>query len=222
MTRPSRRRLALVGVVVAAGLVAGCAQPAAPVSADLPEAGELHAQVVAAVAAEDWAAARSSLDALVEVSEAARADGVLDDARADLVVSAAEALAAGLPSEEPAAPATPGEEEPAEETSGDDPAEEQPGGREPEDEQPPADEPARDPEPAPQQDGTGGQDEDGSQDDGDDGGDEDGDGDDGADDGDGDGADDDGADDADTSPGNSGENRNDGNNRSSRSNGNGS
>lgn len=105
-----RRRWA-VALLAGVLALAACGQQAPPAAA-VPELADLQAQVAQAVQDEDWEAARSVLDDLVAVAEAAGASGTLPPHQVDDVVTAAEGLAVTLPTPEPEPPTTP-EPEPA-------------------------------------------------------------------------------------------------------------
>jgi hypothetical protein len=95
-----RRRwaVALLAGVLALSACGGQVPP----STAVPELGLLQQQVEQAVIAEDWDTARSGLDELVALAEAARGDGRLPATQVDDVVDAATGLAGTFP--EPASP----------------------------------------------------------------------------------------------------------------------
>jgi outer membrane biosynthesis protein TonB len=94
-----RRRWA-VSLLAGVLALAACGQQSPPAAA-VPELADLQAQVAQAVQDEDWEAARTVLDDLVAVAEAAGASGALPPAQVDDVVTAAEGLAVTLPEPEP-------------------------------------------------------------------------------------------------------------------------
>ncbi len=94
---PARRWAALALVAV---LAAGCGGDSTPADA-APELAEQLARVDRAVAAGDEARIRERVESLVTATEAVRDSGRLDDEEADRILTAADALLARLPAEEP-------------------------------------------------------------------------------------------------------------------------
>ena len=97
ISNPARRlaALALTGM-----LLAGCGSETAPADS-APELAEQLTRIDRAVAAGDEARIRQRVEALVTATESARDAGRLDDAQADRILAAADALLARLPAEEP-------------------------------------------------------------------------------------------------------------------------
>lgn len=93
---PLRRRWALA--LLAGVLLSACVADGAP-SATVPELRAVQVRVDDAVRGEDWVAARSGIDELVALAEAAGGDGRLPTSQVADVVTAAEALAVTLPGE---------------------------------------------------------------------------------------------------------------------------
>ncbi|HEU5454546.1 MAG TPA: hypothetical protein VFU85_02550 [Nocardioides sp.] len=94
---PARR---LVALALSAVLLAGCGGESSPADA-APELADQLARVDRAVAAGDEARIRDRVESLVAATEAARDSGRLDDEQADRILTAADALIARLPAEEP-------------------------------------------------------------------------------------------------------------------------
>jgi dTMP kinase len=95
---PARRLVPLALTVVL--FAAGCGGEAAPADA-APELAEQLALVDRAVVAGDEAQIRERVESLVAATEAARDAGRVDDEQADRIMTAAEALLARVPAEEP-------------------------------------------------------------------------------------------------------------------------
>lgn len=90
----------LVALALSAVLLAGCAGESSPADA-APELADQLARVDRAVAAGDEARIRDRVESLVAATEAARDSGRLDDEQADRILTAADALIARLPAQEP-------------------------------------------------------------------------------------------------------------------------
>ena len=90
----------LVALALSAVLLAGCGSDSSPADA-APELADQLARVDRAVAAGDEARIRERVESLVAATEAARDSGRLDDEQADRILTAADALIARLPAEEP-------------------------------------------------------------------------------------------------------------------------
>jgi len=101
---PARRWAAVVlNTVLATLLAAGAAGCGNDTPADAaPELSAQLARVDHAVVSGDEARIRDRVEALVSATEAARDAGELDDAQADRILTAADALLARLPAEKPA------------------------------------------------------------------------------------------------------------------------
>ncbi len=100
MTISGNPALRLVALALAAVLLAGCGGESSPADA-APELADQLARVDRAVAAGDEARIRDRVESLVAATEAARDSGRLDDEQADRILTAADALIARLPAEEP-------------------------------------------------------------------------------------------------------------------------
>jgi hypothetical protein len=126
---PARRLSALA---CAAVLLTGCGGEATPVDA-APELAEQLARVDQAVTTGDEVRIRDRVESLVDATERAREAGRLDDAQADRILAAADALLARVPEEpapkpptsptpsptsSPAPPPTPEEDDEQEEREG--------------------------------------------------------------------------------------------------------
>lgn len=95
--KPARH---LVALALSAVLLVGCGSDSSPADA-APELADQLARVDRAVAAGDEARIRDRVESLVAATEAARDSGRLDDEQADRILTAADALIARLPAEEP-------------------------------------------------------------------------------------------------------------------------
>jgi hypothetical protein len=94
---PARR---LAALALTAVLAAGCGGDSTPAEA-APELAEQLARVDRAVTTGDEARIRERVESLVAATEAARDAGRIDDEQADRILTAADALLARLPAEEP-------------------------------------------------------------------------------------------------------------------------
>jgi hypothetical protein len=96
-----------VALILAATLIAGCGGETPPAEA-APELADQLALVDRAVGSGDEMAIRRRLDSLVTATESARDAGRIDEAQADRILAAADALLARLPAPqqepEPTAP----------------------------------------------------------------------------------------------------------------------
>lgn len=100
MTISGNPALRLVALALSAVLLAGCGGESSPADA-APELADQLARVDRAVTAGDEARIRDRVESLVAATEAARDSGRLDDEQADRILTAADALIARLPAEEP-------------------------------------------------------------------------------------------------------------------------
>lgn len=98
-------RRTLACVLVAGALLTGCNAGGAPDDAPAAVVQAL-ARVDSALAARDWAGARSALDELVRRTVLARRSGDLSEEHADRILAAAAELASGVPRTSPAASPT--------------------------------------------------------------------------------------------------------------------
>ena len=97
MTRRTRSRVALAGLLVPLLLAAGCGGDDASPAAQVPGLTQRLDAVDEAVAAHDDAATRTAVGRLEHTVHDARQNGDLDQTRADEILSAAETLLQALP-----------------------------------------------------------------------------------------------------------------------------